>query len=79
MEFLEFSEFRPRAITLSIQGLSSKAMFLGQGSQGLEVVVFNSDSKPGTSILHKAHKERRGGRASPILVVVVHGQEVWRA
>lgn len=49
-------------------------MFLGQGSQGLEVVVFNSESKPGSNILHKAHKERRNGRASPILVVVIHSQ-----
>ena len=74
MEFLELSEVRPRALTLSIQGLSPKGMFLGQGSQGLEVVVFNSESKPGSNILHKAHKERRDGRASPILVVVVHSQ-----
>ena len=41
MEFLELSEVRPRALTLSIQGLSPKGMFLGQGSQGLEVVIFN--------------------------------------
>jgi len=72
MEFLESSELTPRPLSLSVQGLLPKVMFLGQGSQGLEVVVFSAESKPNTNILHKAHKERRGGRASPILVVVVH-------
>ena len=76
MEFLGLSELRRRDLTLTFQGLSPKGMFLGQGSQGLEVVVFNSESKPGSTALHKAHKERRGGRASPILVVVVHGHGV---
>ena len=74
MNFLDKSAFRPRAFSLSVKGLSPKEMFLGQGSQGLEVVVFSSESKPGTVILHKAHKERKGGRASPILVVVIHSQ-----
>mgnify|MGYP001091095398 CR=1 FL=1 len=53
MGFLESSEIRPRAFTLSIRGLLPKEMFLGQGSQGLEIVVFSSESKPGTVILHE--------------------------
>lgn len=76
MEFLESVELRPRAFTLAVQGLSPTRMFLGEGSQGLEIVVFSSQDKPGTAVLHKAHRERRGGRASPILVVVVHKQGV---
>jgi hypothetical protein len=59
-----------------VKGLSPKKMFLGQGSQGLEVVVFSAELKPGAVILHKAHKDRKGGRASPILIVVIHSDGV---
>ena len=49
---------------------------MGKGSQGLEVAVMSAQSKPAAGILQKAFKERKGGRASPVLVVVMHSKGV---
>ncbi len=72
MTFLEGSEFSVRPLTLDIQGLAPVGLYLGLGSQGLEVVVLSSPSKPAPSALQQAFKNRKGGRASPVLVVVTH-------
>ena len=45
---------------------------MGQGSQGLEIAVLSSSLKPLTGSLQKAFKDRKGGRASPVLIVVTH-------
>ena len=54
MTIIEDSDFPIRPLTLNIQGLSPLGLFLGQGSQGLEVVVLSSQSKPDVGILQKA-------------------------
>ena len=74
--FLEGSDLPVRPLSLNLQGLEPFGLFLGNGNQGLEVVVFSSSSKPATSLLHQAFKERKAGRASPVLVVVTHPEGV---
>ena len=72
MTFLENSEFTARPLNLNVQGLSSQELFLGNGSNALEVAVFSATAKPTTGALQQAFKDRKAGRASPILVVVLH-------
>ena len=70
--FLEESDLSVRPLNLNLQGIAPSGLYLGHGNQGLEVVVFSSSSKPTTSLLHRAFKERKGSRAPPVLAVVTH-------
>ena len=74
MEFLENTGFFKRPLTLAINDLTPISLFLGQGNQCLEIVVLSSKEKPKGSLLQKAFKERKAGRASPVLIVVVHDE-----
>ena len=60
LEFLENSERTLRSLSLDVEGLSPVGLVLGQGSQGLEVAILSSPSKPVTSALQKAFKDRKG-------------------
>lgn len=51
--------FRPRGLAL------------GQGSSALEVLVATSDTEPALAALRSAWKARKGGRAAPLLLVVL--------
>ena len=72
MEFLSNSELSRRPLNLNIRNLSPKCLFIGNGNQALEVAVFSSNSKPASGIIQQAFKDRRSGRACPILIVVNH-------
>ena len=72
MKFLENSEHPPRSLNINVPGMTPVGLFLGQGSQGLEVAVFSSKSKPAAGALQNAFKERKAGRATPVLVVILH-------
>ncbi len=74
MSFLENSEFTARPLTLDIPGLKPSCLFLGQGSQGLELAVFTTAQKPASGTLQRAFKDRKAGRASPVLIVAVHDE-----
>jgi hypothetical protein len=76
----------PRPLTLPRQaGLEPKALFLGQGQNALEVAVVAAAAKPAAvglqptglsrGALQAAWKARRGGRASPVLLVALNGSE----
>jgi hypothetical protein len=63
-----------RPITLPKQdGLVPKALFLGHGQNALEVAVVQASGKPSAGALQAAWKARRGGRASPVLLVALNG------
>ncbi len=72
MKFLSNSEITPRPLNLNIRNLSPESLFIGNGNQALEVAVFSSNSKPASGLLHQAFKERKSGRAVPVLIVVNH-------
>ncbi|WP_331232220.1 Eco57I restriction-modification methylase domain-containing protein [Natronorarus salvus] len=46
--------------------------YIGEGSSALEVVVAKQDNRPTKQRLERLYKDRRGGRANPILVVVLY-------
>jgi hypothetical protein len=70
------SERVARPLTLPRQsGFEPKALFVGQGQNALEVAVVAAAMKPAAGALQAAWKARRGGRASPVLLVAVNGSE----
>jgi hypothetical protein len=56
-------------------GLEPRALFVGQGQNALEVAVVAAATTPAAGALQAAWKARRGGRASPVLLVAVNGSE----
>jgi hypothetical protein len=68
------SERTPRPLALPRQvGLEPKALYIGNGQNAFEVVVVAAAGQPSGGILQAAWKARRGGRASPVLLVALHG------
>ena len=47
-------------------------LFVGKGTNAIEVAVANSPSTPTRTTLLASWKDRRGGRATPVLLVVLH-------
>ena len=47
-------------------------LFLGQGAHGLEVAAARSANAPTRSSVLECWKTRKGGRAAPVLLVVLH-------
>jgi hypothetical protein len=75
-EFDFLPERAPRPLTLPRQaGLEPKALYIRQGQNALEVAVVTAATKPAASALQTVWKARRGGRASPVLLVVLNGSE----
>jgi hypothetical protein len=66
----------PRPLTVArFGGLEPRALFIGQGQNALEVAVVSAAVKPATGALQAAWKARRGGRASPVLLVALNDSE----
>lgn len=53
----------------------SVGLALGQGNQGLEVVVSTHRSEPNQATLRTAWKDRNKNRAAPLLFVVLYGDK----
>jgi len=53
-------------------GLTAVGLFLGQGPNALEVAVARSARSPARTALFDAWKDRKAGRAAPVLLVVLH-------
>ena len=70
LEFLEEFNFISRPLNININGISPSGLFLGRGKNGLEIAVFKSINSPNNNILQRAYKERKDGRATPILIVI---------
>lgn len=71
MPFLEGFKSRP-VQPQELQNLQIDGLFLGQGVQPLEVILSHSLNKPPSSDLRSAWKTRRGGRATPLLFIVLY-------
>lgn len=71
------SERAPRPLTLPRQpGLEPKALYVGNGQNAFEVALVTAENQPAGSVLQAAWKARRGGRASPVLLVALYGEHV---
>lgn len=56
-------------------GLRSSALFIGAGTNALEVVVAEAPRAPTRAALVDIWKERKGGRAAPVLLVVLYSDK----
>ena len=66
----------PRPLTLAAgSGLSPSALYIGHGQNAFEVAVLIAAGKPTASALQTAWKMRRGGRASPVLLVALYSDK----
>ena len=72
MAFLAELQSRPLNVGDS-KGSIPKALFLGQGSNALEVAVLEAVSPPSIGTLRAIWNSRLAGRATPLLVVVLNG------
>lgn len=74
MSFL--SELEPRPLNgTSPSGLAPVSLYLGGGGLALEVAVYEAAASPPVTQLRALLKERRGLRATPVLIVVLHGAD----
>jgi hypothetical protein len=55
-------------------GLEPKALYIGRGQNAFEVVVLDAVGQASGAALQAAWEARRGGRASPVLLVALYGQ-----
>jgi len=55
-------------------GLEPKALYICRGQNAFEVVVLDAVGQASGAALQAAWKARRGGRASPVLLVALYGQ-----
>ena len=62
MSFLEKYELNSIPLNLQIVDLKPTSLFLGEGSQPLEIAVFSSSKKPTTAKAQEAFKKRRARR-----------------
>lgn len=70
-EFL--SDLTPRPLKLEGErGLEPIALYIGKGQNAFEIVVVGAATKPAAGPLQSIWKARRGGRASPILLVAFY-------
>jgi len=70
------SELSPRYWQLdSKHEILPKSLFIGKGANALEVVVATATCLPNNSKLIDIWKERRAGRAAPVLLVVVNSEQ----
>lgn len=70
-DFLADVQARPIRLSGS-HGFSSAELYVGRGTNALEVVVARTASAPVRSELLEAWKSRRGRRAAPVVFVVLH-------
>jgi hypothetical protein len=65
-----------RPLTLAVgPGLTPSALHIGHGQNAFEVVVLAAAGKPTASALQAGWKTRRGGRASPILLIALYSDK----
>ena len=74
MEFLGALTKRPCTTALPV-GFSAEGLFLSDNPENtLEIVLVSTRLKPKRQDLTKAWRDRRGGRATPVLMIVVYGE-----
>jgi hypothetical protein len=73
MPFL--AAFEPRALIAEVPpGYKPLGLFLGNGSMGLEVAVFECTRHPTVPEMRALHRDRAGKHAAPVMVVALWGE-----
>ena len=76
MGFLEKYDLNYIPLKLEVGELKPINLFLGEGSQPLEIAVFSSYKKPSSAKAHEAFRKRRLRRAAAVLIVITHPEGV---
>ena len=76
MGFLEKYELNNIPLTLEVRELKPVNLFLGEGSQPLEIAVLSSYKKPTSAKAQEAFRKRRARRAAAVLIVITHPEGV---
>ena len=76
MNFLEKYELRRIPLNLQIVDLNPLSLFLGEGSQPIEIASFSSSKRPTNAKAQEAFKKRRAKRAAAVLIVITHPEGV---
>ena len=58
-------------------GFTSRGVHLGQGTLALEILVVDAGIDIKASVLREVWKDRLGGRAVPLLAIVLHREIAW--
>ena len=67
------SDLSPRPLSQSeFGGIKPVNLYLGNGSNALEVAFYQSLVKPNTSSISRIWTDRKAGRSSPILTVIAY-------
>jgi len=75
MPFLPHRDPRPLRLDCPA-GIQPEGLYLGNGAQALEVAVLKATRPPTRPELRALHRERTGKRATPVVLVVLHGDGV---
>ena len=76
MHFLGKSDFNSIPLNLEIFDLEPINLFLGEGSQPLEIAILKSSKKPSQAKALEAFNKRRDKRAAAVLIVITHPEGV---
>ena len=74
LNFLKDLDLRPLQL-VSNSNFYALGLALGRGNQGLEVVFTSSQNAPSKPNIRSAWKERKAGRATPLLFVAFSGRQ----
>ena len=74
MDFLAQVDLRPLSLP-DEAGFHPVGLALGKGPHALEVAIVESQQQPTVSSMRKAWKARLGGRAVPLLFVVLYAEK----
>ncbi|CAN1504519.1 hypothetical protein MCEGE14_00607 [Burkholderiaceae bacterium] len=77
MDLKFLSDIIARPLKQQVQnGILPTDLYIGKGVNPIEVALYISSIKITTTIVSKIWSDRKGGRSSPLLVIVVHRDEV---
>jgi len=73
--FLASQDSRPLSAPNEQRSVAAVGLFLGNGNMPLEIAVYRSPHEPTNAALRRMHSDRKGKRATPVLVVVLWGDD----
>lgn len=77
MDLKFLSDIVPRPLKQQIHnGISPVGLYIGKGVNPIEVALYTSNAKLTAGAVSKVWSERKGGRSSPLLAIVIHEDDI---
>ena len=65
------NDYQPRPLTQSShKDITPKSLFIGRGTNGLEIALYETKEKPNSTTIAKVWLERRANRSAPVLIII---------